>query len=164
MQGLTNRRAAEVELFMGKPVAPQSAPRFTPSSPFSALVTPHISYKELCVGEERRRFVNQRQCDIATELCVFVEKCRANFGNKPVVITSGHRPPAVNKAVGGASGSEHLYEAGCGALDFYIDGVSVQAVQDFCDQQWPYSVGYGARKGFVHLGIRAGRPRVRWDY
>jgi hypothetical protein len=25
-------------------------------------------------------------------------------------------------------------------------------------------LGYGAPKGFVHLGIRKGRPRVRWDY
>ena len=166
MQGLTNRRAAEVELFMGKPVAPQSAPRFTPSSPFSTLVTPHISYKELCVGEERRRFVSQAQCDIAMELCTFIEKARAKFGNKPIIITSGHRPKQVNDAVGGASDSEHLYKPGCGAIDWYIEGVSVKAVQDWCDQNWPYSLGYGAPKGFVHLGIRAGnpRPRVRWDY
>ena len=25
-------------------------------------------------------------------------------------------------------------------------------------------LGYGAPKGFVHLGIRQGSPRVRWDY
>jgi GH24 family phage-related lysozyme (muramidase) len=167
MQGLTNRRAAEVATFLGTgPAVQQSAPRFTPSSPFSTLVTPHIRYGELTLKEERRRFVNAGQCQIATELCVFVEKCRANFGNKPVVITSGHRPPAVNKAVNGASDSEHLFKPGCGAIDFYIDGVSVQAVQDWCDKNWPYSLGYGAPKGFVHLGIRAGnpRPRLRWDY
>ena len=30
---------------------------------------------------------------------------------------------------------------------------------------WPYSLGYGANKGgFVHLGIREGGPRIRWDY
>jgi hypothetical protein len=37
-------------------------------------------------------------------------------------------------------------------------------VQDWCDLNWPFSLGYGAPKGFIHLGIRAGRPRVRWDY
>ena len=82
----------------------------------------------------------------------------------PVVITSGHRPPAVNAAVGGASNSEHLYKPGCGAVDFYVDGVDIYAVQRWCDRVWPYSLGYGAPKGFVHLGIRDGRPRVRWDY
>jgi hypothetical protein len=25
-------------------------------------------------------------------------------------------------------------------------------------------LGYGATKGFVHLGMRLGRPRIRWDY
>ena len=43
-------------------------------------------------------------------------------------------------------------------------GVNIDHVQDWCDQNWPYSLGYGAPKGFVHLGIRSGRPRVRWDY
>jgi GH24 family phage-related lysozyme (muramidase) len=166
MEGLTRRRADEVAVFTGKPPLQQSAPRFTPASPFSTRVTPHITYGELCLGEERRRFRNQAQCDIATELCVFLEKVRAHFGDEPVIITSGHRPPAVNQSVGGASDSEHLYKPGCGAVDFFIEGVPIKAVQDWCDKNWPYSLGYGAPKGFVHLGIRAGnpRPRVRWDY
>jgi GH24 family phage-related lysozyme (muramidase) len=159
LAGLTRRRAAEVALFTG-----QSAPRFTPASPFTTLITPHITYGEVCVNEERRRFAKQAQCDICTELCIFIEKARTQFGNNPVVITSGHRPKNVNQAVGGASNSEHLYEPGCGAIDFFISGVPVKAVQDWCDAKWPFSLGYGAAKGFIHLGIRAGRPRVRWDY
>jgi GH24 family phage-related lysozyme (muramidase) len=164
MEGLWRRRAAEVELFTGKPPQQQSAPRFTPSSPFTTRVTPNITYGELCLGEERRRFVNQGQCDIATELCTFIEKARAQFGNKPVIVTSGHRPPAVNQAVGGASNSEHLYKPGCGAIDWYISGVPVKTVQDWCVKNWPYSTGLGAPKGFIHTGIRAGKPRVVWDY
>ncbi len=163
MEGLANRRAAEVALFIGKPPLQQSTPRFTPASPFSTRVTPHITYGELCLGEERRRFRNQGQCDIATELCTFIEKARAQFGNKPVVITSGHRPPAVNQAVGGASDSEHLYKPGCGAIDWYIQGVPVKTVQDWCVKNWPYSTGLGAPQ-FIHTGVRAGRPKVVWDY
>jgi GH24 family phage-related lysozyme (muramidase) len=158
--GLTRRRAAEVELFIGK----QSAPRFVPSSPLTTRVTPHITYHELCLGENRRRFINQGQCDIATEICTFIEKARAQFGNKPVVITSGHRPQAVNQSVGGARDSEHLYQPGCGAIDWYIQGVPVKTVQDWCVKNWPYSSGLGAPKGFIHTGIRAGKPRVTWDY
>ena len=165
LPGLERRRAAEVALFTGTSWVPQQpAPKFSPSAPFSTLITPHIAYGELTLNEERRRFLNQGQCDIALELCTFLEKARAQFGNKPIIITSGHRPKAVNQAVGGAQDSEHLYKPGCGAIDFYIQGVSVKTLQDWCDQHWPYSLGYGAPKGFVHLGIRAGRPRVRWDY
>ena len=163
MEGLRRRRAAEVELFTGRLPVQQSAPRFTPSSPFTTRVTPHITYGELCLGEERRRFVNQSQCDIATELASFAEKARAQFCNKPVVITSAHRPPAVNQAVGGASNSEHLYKPGCGAIDWYIDGVPVKTVQDWCVKNWPYSTGLGAPE-FIHTGIRTGRPKVVWDY
>jgi GH24 family phage-related lysozyme (muramidase) len=163
MEGLANRRAAEVAVFTGKPPLQQSAPRFTPTSPFSTRVTPHITYGELCLGEDRRRFRNQGQCDIASELCVFIEKARAQFGNKPVIITSGHRPPAVNQAVGGASNSEHLYKPGCGAIDWYMQGVPVKTVQDWCVKNWPYSTGLGAPQ-FIHTGVRAGRPKVVWDY
>ncbi len=158
LEGLTRRRAAEVALFTG------TTSRFTPSSPFTTRVSPHITYGELCLEEERRRFVNQSQCDIAIEICAFIEKARAQFGNKPVVITSGHRPQAVNQAVGGASNSEHLYKPGCGAIDWYISGVPVKTVQDWCVKNWPYSTGLGAPKGFIHTGIRAGKPRVVWDY
>ena len=166
LAGLTRRRAAEVALFVGAVIPPPPPPRFTPSSPLSTLVTPHITYGELCLGEDRRRFINQGQCDIATELCTFIEKARTEFGNQPIIITSGHRPKAVNDAVGGATDSEHLYKPGCGAIDWYIKNVSVKLVQDWCDKNWPFSLGYGAPKGFVHLGIRAGspRPRVRWVY
>ena len=107
----------------------------------------------------------QAQCDTALELCKYLEKVRAHFGGNAIVITSGYRPPAVNKNVGGASNSEHLYNmTGVGAVDFYVKNVDIYEVQEYCDQTWPYSLGYGATKGFVHLGMRLGRPRIRWDY
>lgn len=151
------------------PKAAQPSPikpaTFTPKSPFTTNVTAHITYGELTQQSEARRFQHQYQCDTALELCKFLEKVRAEFGGRPLVITSGYRPPAINAQVGGASNSEHLYNAPyVGAVDFYIDGVDVRKVQDYCDHQWPCSVGYGAPRGFVHLGIRAGRPRVRWNY
>ena len=81
---------------------------FTPSSSFDTAVTPNFTYGELTNGgEEARRFTSQDQCEVAVEICEFLEKARAKFG--PIKITSGHRPPAINAAVGGASMSEHLY-------------------------------------------------------
>ena len=166
--GLRRRREAEGKLWlqgmgMPKPSQEQTA-KLTPKSPFSARITPHIRLGEFALDQEARRFDHQYQLDTAAELAAFLERVRRNFGNKPIIITSGYRPPAVNRAVGGASGSEHLYDApGVGAVDFLIDGADIDAVQAFCDKYWDFSVGYGA-PNFVHLGIRRGRPRVRWDY
>lgn len=140
-------------------------PKFNPWSPFTVQVTPNIKYGELTLNQEARRFTKQHQCDTALELCQFLEKVRNAFGNKPIIITSASRPEPINTQVGGAKNSEHTYNAPSkGAVDFYIEGVSVYTVQSWCDKNWPYSLGYGAQKGFVHLGIREGRPRVRWDY
>lgn len=140
-------------------------PKFNPWSPFTYKVTPNITYGELTLNQEARRFTKQYQCDVALELCQFLEKVRAAFDNKPLIITSASRPEPINTQVGGAKNSEHTYNAPSkGAVDFYIEGVDTYKVQAWCDKNWPYSVGYGAPKGFVHLGIREGRPRVRWDY
>jgi uncharacterized protein YcbK (DUF882 family) len=137
--------------------------KLTPKSSFTQNITKNFTYGELTLNQEARRFTNQGQCDIATELCQFLEKARAKFG--PIKITSGNRPPAVNASVGGASNSEHLFKPGCGAVDIYPINASCLELEKWCDKEWPYSVGYGASyRGFVHLGIRAGRPKIRWDY
>ena len=166
--GLKRRREAEGRLWLqglGLPEIQQQPAQLTPASSFSAHLTPHITLGEFALGQEARRFKHPYQIATAAELAAFLERVRSHFGGKPVIITSGYRPPEINRSIGGASQSEHLYDAkDTGAVDFYIEGVPVQAVQDWCDANWPCSVGYGAPKGFVHLGIRPGRPRVRWDY
>lgn len=163
--GLKRRRIAEGDLWgrERQTTGPISA-MFTPESPFSQKITPHITAGEFALGQEARRFDNQAQCDTALRLAQFLERVRAQFGGRPVVITSGYRPAAINKLVGGASSSEHLYDSiGVGAVDFYVDGADMMAVQRWCDQNWPHSLGYAA-PSFIHLGIRKGGPRVRWDY
>jgi GH24 family phage-related lysozyme (muramidase) len=159
--GLKRRRIAEGKLWReGLPSA-----RVTPSSPFGTSLTANFTLGEFALGQPARRFTEQHQVDTAIELAKFLERVRTAFGNKRVTITSGYRPAAINRQVGGASASEHLYNAAnVGAVDFYIDGADINKVQAWCDKEWPYSLGYGAPKGFVHLGIRQGRPRVRWDY
>jgi hypothetical protein len=140
-------------------------PKFNPWSPFTFKVTPNITYGELTLNQEARRFTKQYQCDTALEICQFLEKVRSAFGNKPLIITSAARPEPINTQVGGAKNSEHTYNAPSkGAVDFYIEGANIYVVQDWCNKHWPYSLGYGALKGFVHIGIREGRQRIRWDY
>jgi len=164
--GLLRRRRAEGKLWgQHQSVVEPETSKLRPNSPFSARITPHIRLGEFALDRPERRFTAQHQVDTAAELAAFMERARVAFGGKPVVITSGYRPAAINRSVGGASGSEHLYDAsGVGAVDFYIQGADINAVQAWCDKNWPYSLGYGAPKGFAHLGIRQGRPRVRWDY
>jgi GH24 family phage-related lysozyme (muramidase) len=163
--GLLRRRRAEGKLWgeHRQPVQQEPA-KLRPSSPFSARITPNIRLGEFALDQEARRFDRQDQVDIAAELAAFLERARTQFGGRPVVITSGYRPPAINRQVGGSSRSEHLYEHGCGAVDFYIAGADIWEVQRWCDKQWPHSLGYGAAKGYVHLGIRSSRAKVRWDY
>lgn len=148
-----------------KPGTDPHTNNFNPWGPFSYKITPNITYGELTLNQEARRFTKQYQCDTAKELCLFLEKVRKQFGNKPIIITSAARPEPINTQVGGAKNSEHTYNAPSkGAIDFYIQGVDTYTVQDWCDKNWPYSLGYGAPKGFVHVGVREGKPRVRWNY
>jgi GH24 family phage-related lysozyme (muramidase) len=167
--GLLRRRRAEGALWREslpkKPEVQQDPAKLTPSSPFSARLTPHITLGEFALGQEARRFDHQYQVDTAAELAAFLERARTAFGNKPVIITSGYRNPQVNASVGGAKNSEHLFNApGVGAVDWYIEGVDIYKLQDWCLREWPYSTGRGAPRGFIHSGIRAGRPKVQWDY
>jgi hypothetical protein len=137
---------------------------FQPGTPFSFKLTPNVTYGEFTQQSESRRFTQQHQCTTAMALAQFVQKARDHFGG-PAIITSGHRPPKINAQVGGASQSEHLYNAAnTGAVDFYIDGASVYALQAWAHKEWPFSLGYGAAKGFIHVGMRPGKTRIRWDY
>lgn len=169
--GLRRRREAEGRLWLqglGLPPVQQQTPqpvKVTPRSSFATRLTPNVRVGEFALDQEARRFQHQHQVDTAAELAAFLERVRAAFGGKPIIITSGYRPAAINRSVGGASGSEHLFDApGVGAVDFYVKGADINAVERWIDKEWPYSHGYGAKKGFHHVGIRKGRPRVRWDY
>ena len=158
---LLTREASWVEKFREKPA--ESA--FTPDSHFSLHVTEHVTYGELCANQEARRFTHQHQCDTALKLCQLMEKARSHFGGKPIVVTSGHRPEPINTQVGGAPNSEHTYSVpNKGAVDFLLDGISVYKLQEWCDENWDYSVGFGAARGFVHVGMRQDLLRRRWDY
>lgn len=167
--GLLRRRRAEGALWREslpkQPEIQQDPAKLTPKSPFNARLTPHIRLGEFALDQEARRFVAQHQVDTAAELAAFLERARSAFGGRPVIITSGFRPPAINASVGGASGSEHLFNApGVGAVDWYLEGVDIYKLQEWCVREWPYSTGLGAPKKFIHTGIRAGRPRLTWPY
>jgi N-acetylmuramoyl-L-alanine amidase/Peptidase M15/Mannosyl-glycoprotein endo-beta-N-acetylglucosaminidase len=142
--------------------APNNLEQMFLESSFELNITPHIQYGEICKWQEKRRFLTQGQCDIAVIICKYLETVRSHFGDRALIITSGHRPRPINEQQGGVWDSEHLYENGRGAIDFYIEGINIYDVQKYCLETWPHSVGKGAPKGFVHIGY--GRGKVQWIY
>lgn len=137
----------------------------TPSSPFSSQLTKHFALGEFALNRPERRFVAQHQIETALRLANFLELVRAQFG-RPVVVTSGYRPWVINAKIGGARFSEHLYDKPrTGAVDFYLPGADMLAVEGWIDARWAYSLGLAAaRRGFIHLGVRPSNWRARWQY
>jgi predicted chitinase len=130
-------------------------------SPFTAYLTPHFQYGEVCLWQEARRFKSPASLETAIKLCQFLEKARDHFGC-PIIITSGHRPEPINSQVGGAPNSEHTFHSpGVGAVDVALERGDQFQLEGWVDQNWSESVGYGA-PSFVHIGC--GRGRQRWHY
>ena len=82
---------------------------------------------ELCKTSVRMENVpNEAQVENLKRLCRWLERLRRRWndlygeGDDPIVINSGYRSPAVNKAVGGAPTSNHL--TGC-AVDIRVAGL-----------------------------------------
>jgi hypothetical protein len=88
---------------------------------------------------------------------------RDKFGS-PIRITSGYRPPAVNKAVGGVSNSQHLYFR---ALDMQPLNGDFRKLFDVIKASKFTGIGdavfMGRNKGFFHGDIRPG-DRIIFPY
>jgi len=91
------------------------------------------------------------------DLVEMLEKIRRKTGK--LTITSGYRPPAYNRSVGGVSNSQHLDGL---AADIYSDDISIQKLYDIVDTLVGHSggVGFYLRHGFVHVDVRG--YRARW--
>lgn len=102
------------------------------------------------------------------KLAVELDKVREAWG-KPLAVSSWYRPPAVNKAVGGVQNSRHI--SGMAVDIAPIDPGEIYEFQRWIDAKWYGALGWGARRGFVHLDTRNGRgfmsggeKGVRWNY
>ena len=77
---------------------------------------------------------------------------------KPFKITSGYRPDAINRQVGGVSNSRHTDPNG-DALDLYWDGASKYEMYDFLNPWWPGGLGIYGHNSIVHIDARPYRSR-----
>ena len=90
------------------------------------------------------------------ELIDVLEDVREHFG-KPVIIMSGYRCPAHNKAVGGARYSRHK-KADAG--DIKVKDTSPNEVQEYLTGKYTDKYGIGSYAYFTHIDIR--KNKARW--
>lgn len=127
---------------------------------FNAKVSKYFTVREVTNGDRRRipqnSDIKQNILTLAQEL----DRVREAWGS-PLLVNSWYRPPAVNRAVGGASNSQHLYGK---AADIRPAQGNIYDFQKWLDNvAWKdKALGYGAKKGFVHVDLRPGR--IRWNY
>ena len=95
----------------------------------------HFSLEEMCKTKVNLKNVpNEAQVENLKRLCGWLEMLRSEWnkrygeGDAPIIINSGYRSEAVNKAVGGVAGSNHL--TGC-AVDIHVLGKE-QAIRYAC--------------------------------
>ena len=93
----------------------------------SMKLSEHFSLAEMCKTSANLDNVpNEAQVENLKRLCGWLEMLRSEWnkrygeGNDPIFINSGFRSEAVNKAVGGVKGSNHL--SGC-AADIRVAGI-----------------------------------------
>lgn len=75
-------------------------------------LSPHFTLEEFIASDTAARhgLDNSVPADLmpnAIAAAAMMERIRDALGGKPIIVTSGYRAPAVNKAVGSGPGSDH---------------------------------------------------------
>ena len=92
-------------------------------------LSPHFTLGEMCKTSAKTQDGNipsHVHIENLKRLCGWLEMLRSEWnkrygeGNDPIIINSGYRSPAVNKAIGGVATSNHL--TGC-AADIKVSGI-----------------------------------------
>ena len=100
----------------------------------NARLSEHFTLAEMCktsVKTADGNIPSRVHIENLKRLCRWLERLRQRYNlnikdkiknknDEPIIINSGYRSPAVNKAVGGAANSNHL--TGC-AVDIHVNGM-----------------------------------------
>jgi hypothetical protein len=141
-------------------------------------LSPHFTLGELCKTNARTpdgNIPSHVHIENLKRLCGWLEMLRSEWnkrygeGNDPIIINSGYRSEAVNKAVGGVAGSNHL--TGC-AVDIHVLGKE-QAIRYACilldiadESQEDFDellIEQSAKSLWIHFAVRpfANRRKVK---
>jgi len=117
--------------------------------------------KQLSPHFKVREFAEQCNDEIKIDdrLLPLLEAIYAALDCTKIIITSGYRTAAHNRAVGGAVYSQHQYGR---AADIRVSGVPVEQLAAYAETLLPGTGGIGRypAKGFVHVDVR--KAKSRW--
>lgn len=132
-------------------------------------LTPHFTIEELAgTSNEQYKKLNllkaQEQMGKMYMLAGFAERVREIVG-KPLIITSGYRCPELNKAIGGAITSQHIF---CEAIDFVVKGLRPEDVFNrivTSDLKYNQIIIERNTRGsqWVHISIGAFKQKLQFD-
>ncbi|AFY36611.1 Peptidase M15A [[Leptolyngbya] sp. PCC 7376] len=142
-------------------VVPQRPSRWTPATVRANLnlsIIPNGSFTWLeATHGGKRSPTSQSTVDAMIRIAKLAQQARDRLG-RPMIVTSWYRPPAINRAVGGATNSRHIVGD---AIDFVVSGLSGNQIYWTLDPWWPG--GLGRYRSFPNLGhIDARSYRARW--
>lgn len=132
-------------------------------------ISRYFTVREVTQHDNRR--IPIAESDVAKNIlsiAIELDKIRSAWG-KPLRITSWYRPAAVNRQIGGASRSQHICGRGVDLCP--VVAGEIYAFQEWLDERWYGALGWGAKRGFVHIDNRnlkgfesGGEKGVRWAY
>lgn len=132
-------------------------------------LTPHFTMDELAgTSNEQYKKLNllkaQEQMGKMYMLAGFAERVREIIG-KPMIITSGYRCPELNKAIGGALTSQHIF---CEAIDFVVKGLRVEDIFNkivTSDLKYNQIIIERNKSGsqWVHISIGSYKQKLKFD-
>lgn len=132
-------------------------------------LTPHFKFSELAgTSVEKYKKLNllkaQEQMGKMYMLAGFAERVREIIG-KPMIITSGYRCPELNKAIGGALTSQHIF---CEAIDFVVKGLRPEDIFNrivTSDLKYNQIIIERNKSGsqWVHISIGSYKQKLKFD-
>jgi len=128
---------------------------------WNSRVSTYFTVGEVCKWDWRRIPTDSWTKNNIMWLARELDNVRAAWGGS-IIVNSWYRPPAINRAIGGAWNSQHINGK---AVDIRPGNGNLVGLQSWLDGGlWANrALGYGAWCcGFVHIDLRNGR--IRWNY
>ena len=124
-------------------------------------LTNNFDLKEFACNDSAKTDVPAKYVCNAQKVAKNLQVLR-DYLKKPIYINSAYRTPAYNKAIGGATSSQHLTAS---AADIRVQGMSSKQVYDsiltLISLGKMHNGGVGLYRTFVHYDVR--NLPARWD-